>query len=94
MIVGFDHHIAAAGEHLGNVLRLMVEGVAFPRDGTQYEVFSHEGDDIGVLATADVSYAISFMKSRGRQVGKMKTCASHYNPAFSFAWEGWHWLDR
>ena len=61
-------------------------------------MYSHEGDDLGQVSTADVSFAIHFMKQRGRMVGKLKDhpydpvtkqWLSTYEPAFTFAWEGW-----
>jgi hypothetical protein len=85
--------IADAGEHMGRVIRLMVDGVAFHNEGKMYHVFSHEGDELGTLSTADVSYAINYMKRKGREVGKCSTYTDDprfkNDPAFTFAWEGW-----
>jgi hypothetical protein len=94
-MVDLSKEIDLAGEHIGKVIRMMVDGVAFPdnHDSRRYVVYSHEGDDLGHISTNDVGYAISFMKQRGRQVGKMRTTSTNFAPAFSFAWIGWHWLD-
>lgn len=95
--------IAAAGEHLGAVMRALYAGVAFRVDGKTYEIFSHEGDPLGTISTADLNFAIHNMRQMGREVGKLqdrkydwatKTWASTYEPAFTFAWVGWHPIDR
>jgi hypothetical protein len=87
--------IEKAGAHLGRVIQMMVDGVAFPQaeDRREYHVFSHEGDELGKIATADVNYAIAFMKKQGRRVGKCHTHQSDL-PAFTFGWEDWlRWDD-
>jgi hypothetical protein len=94
--------IAAAGVHLGSVIRALYDGVAFRVDGKTYEIFSHEGDPLGNITTADLNFAINTMRRMGREVGKLqdrkydnvtKTWATTYEPAFSFAWVGWHPID-
>lgn len=91
--------IAGAGTHLGNVIRTLHDGVAFRHCGQTFNVFSHEGDELGKLSTADVNFAVCYMKRLGRQVGKC-THPTFTNsqgihgplagePAFTFAWEGW-----
>lgn len=100
-----DTIIAKAGEHFAKVIKLMCDGVAFPdeKDGKKFHVFSHEGDELGTLSAADVSYAIHFVKQQGRQVGKMKSMfierliggkmtfrEEPTRPAYTFAWEGWY----
>ena len=92
-----DEIVEMAGEHIGGVIMMMYDGVAFPDsiDSQRYQVVSHEGDELGWLSTSDVEFAICFMKQRGKQVGK---CSSFYRglmncrhkPGFSFAWEGTH----
>jgi hypothetical protein len=91
--------ITSAGQHLGNVIKMLVDGVAFRTSGVVFDVFSHEGDPLGEITTADLSFAICYMKRLGRQVGKLrhrtwdnesKTFSETYEPAFTFAWQGWH----
>ena len=97
--------ISSASQHLGEVIRMMYEGVAFhdAHNTRLYNVFSHEGDELGSIEHADVSYAICYMKKLGRPVGKLehrhwdpvtKKYSSTVEPAFSFAWEGWHPIDQ
>lgn len=87
--------IAGAGEHLGGVIKMLVDGIAFPVEGNgkKYWVFSHEGDELGELTTAEVNFATHYMKRLGRVTGV------HYlykgrrtNPGITFAWEG-SWDD-
>ncbi len=91
-----EQAITQAGSHMGRVIKLLYDGVAFRQDGRTFNVFSHEGDELGQLSTNDVSYAISFMKNMGRPVGKCKHPTfqhgepGHLEPAFTFAWQGWH----
>jgi hypothetical protein len=94
--------IISAGQHLGAVMQAMYDGVAFRRDGKTYEIFSHEGDPLGTISTADLNFAVNCMRRMGREVGKLqdrkydfatKTWATTYEPAFSFAWVGWHPID-
>jgi len=96
--------ISKAGEHFGRVIKKMCDGVAFPdeKDGKLYHVFSHEGDELGTLTAADVSYAIHFVKQQGRMVGKMRSSFSHMvdgklkfyeeptRTAYTFAWVDWY----
>ena len=97
--IDFTKAIAAAGEHVGKVIQLLVDGVAFRENGNWYRVFSHEGDLIGRVTTNDLGYAISFMKRQGRAVGKVphptfiSNNLGHIEPSFTFAWEGWFMLD-
>ena len=80
---------------MAGVIRMMFDGVAFRRDAQTFDVFSHEGDELGSLSTADVTYAIHLLKRMGRLVGKI----THYTmrddpkyasePAFTFAWVDW-----
>lgn len=112
-MLNIEQIIADAGNHIGKVIRAMYDGVALPKhsDTRMYEVFSHEGDEIGQFTTADVEYAVSFMKKRGILVGKTHGTQNmpvpggpviHYigrqpidlRVAYSFAWSGWHHLDR
>jgi hypothetical protein len=95
--------MAEAGSHLANVIQVLYDGVAFPAGGKVYDVFSHEGDELGQITTADLNFATHFMKRRGRAVGKLmhsdwdpvtKKFSTNYVPAFSFAWEGWHPIDQ
>lgn len=90
--------IASAGQHLGAVMTAMYEGVAFRRDGKTYDIFSHEGDSLGTISTADLNFAINCMRRMGREVGKCKhrqwdsvtkKFGTEYEPAFTFAWVGW-----
>lgn len=102
MSFNIDVVTAHAGLHMGLVIRLLYEGVAFRKDGTTFEIFSHEGDELGLITTADLSFAINFVKrTTGRAVGKCKhhqydpvakKFSDTYEPAFTFAWEGWHAL--
>jgi hypothetical protein len=91
--------ISSAGQHLGNVIKMLVEGVAFRVNGATFEVYSYEGDVLGEITTADLSFAICYVKRLGRPVGKLKhfrwnnetkTYSTTYEPAFTFAWQGWH----
>lgn len=83
-------HIAGrAGLHLARVIQKMIDGVAFRQDGKTFNVFSHEGDELGTLTTEDVGYAISFMKRHGIAVGKCHSYMPADGPAFSFAWSDW-----
>ena len=95
--------IASAGLHLARVITALYDGVAFRVDGRTYEIFSHEGDPLGTISTADLNFAIHNMRQMGREVGKLqdrkydnvtKTWASTYEPAFTFAWVGWHPIDK
>jgi hypothetical protein len=90
--------MAQAGAHMASVIRTMFDGVAFRRDGQTYDVYSHEGDELGTLSTADVNFAIHLMKRMGRPVGKLKhnqydratqKFSLEYEPAFTFAWSDW-----
>lgn len=87
--------VAQAGTHMAMVIHTMFEGVAFRRDAFTFEVFSHEGDDLGTLTTADVNYAVHMLKRMGRPVGKLRniTMQTHplysNEPAFTFAWVDW-----
>jgi len=86
--------IDCAGPHLAKVIRTMVEGVAFPVLGNNklYICFSHEGEELGLLQTQDVNYAISYMKRRGRAVGKNRGYGlPNQMPAYTFGWVGWDW---
>jgi hypothetical protein len=94
--------IASAGVHLGAVMQALYDGVAFRKDGKTYEIFSHEGDPLGAISTADLNFAVNCMRRMGREVGKLqdrkfdfatKTWSATYEPAFSFAWVGWHPID-
>jgi hypothetical protein len=87
-----------AGDHIARVVQLLIDGVAFPTDGKTYEVFSHEGDELGSITTADLGFAINLMRRMGREPGKCKhytydpatkTFPPTYQPAFTFAWVGW-----
>lgn len=84
-----------AGAHVRKVVQAMIDGVAFRRDAHTFEVFSHEGDELGILMTADVNYAIHVMKRAGRPVGKLThlTMRNHpfysQEPAYTFAWVDW-----
>ncbi len=86
---------SAAGTHLANVIRTMHDGVAFRKDAATFEVFSHEGDDLGLLSTADVNFAIHLVKRMGRPVGKLTHITMQKNPlyahepAYTFAWSDW-----
>jgi hypothetical protein len=91
--------INTAGQHLGNVIKMLVDGVAFRQTGSVFFVFSHEGDPLGEISTADLNFAICYMKRLGRQVGKLKhftydpavkAWSTTYEPAFTFSWQGWH----
>lgn len=85
---------ASSGDVLERTINAMIDGVAFPdgMDSKLYRVFSHEGDDICTLSTAEVNFAIFYMKQQGRRVGTMEyDIPSH--PGFSFAWQGRHYLD-
>jgi len=91
--------IASAGAHLAAVIAAMYEGVAFRRDGKTYDIFSHEGDELGSISTADLNFAIHTVRRMGREVGKCKhhqydpitkKLSPEYEPAFTFAWVGWH----
>lgn len=90
-----DTAVAAAGTHIGRVIRLLHEGVAFRVDGGLFHVFSHEGDELGFVSTADLNFAVCLVKRMGRQVGKCNSTTTHKHgpymgePAFTFAWEGW-----
>jgi hypothetical protein len=80
----------------------MYDGVAFrqhPIAGGGYDVFSHEGDELGHISAADVSYAIMIVKKLGQFVGKChhnvwdpiaKKPSTFSEPGFTFAWVGWH----
>lgn len=92
-----------AGSQIARAIRLMYDGVAFRKNNATFEVFSHEGDKLGEISVADVSYAIMIVKKAGRPVGKCKdqkfdsatkTWADTYEPAFTFAWIGWHPIDK
>ena len=85
---------AEAGDTMQRVIEMMIDGVAFPDDKDRriYDVFSHEGDNLGRLSSTEVQFAMHYMKQRGRRVGTLR----HNHPAhpgFSFAWEGRHWID-
>lgn len=92
--------IASAGAHLAAVIAAMYEGVAFRVDGKTYEIFSHEGDPLGTISTADLNFAIHTVRRMGREVGKCKQYPfdpvsrtfdyTWYEPAFTFGWVGWH----
>jgi len=84
--------VAAAGDHIGRVIRDMYNGIAFwnasKSKGLAYSVFSHEGDELGSYTTMDVQYAVNFMKRHGIPVGKLTDeCPAH--PGLSFSWQGW-----
>jgi hypothetical protein len=94
--------IASAGVHLGAVMQALYDGVAFRKDGKTYEIFSHEGDELGTISTADLNFATNCMRRMGREVGKLKhhqwdpvakKFSVEYEPAFTFAWVGWHPID-
>ena len=86
-----------ASDNIRGVIIKMMNGVAFPHGGTQYEVFSHEGDELGVVSKVDVEYAIRFMRLRKVHVGKMKHMVVNHETktlvdggiAFTFGWSGW-----
>jgi len=84
-----------AGSHMRKVIKAMIDGVAFRRDALWFDVYSHEGDELGQISTADVNYAIHFMKKAGRPVGKLTHITMQKNPfychepAFTFAWVDW-----
>lgn len=80
--------VATAGQ-FGRVIQLLIDGVAFRENGVQYRIFSHEGDELGLISTADVNFATNFMRRLGRKVGKCHGFPLH-EPAFTFAWQGWH----
>lgn len=92
--------IASAGAHLAAVIAAMYDGVAFRRDGKTYDIFSHGGDELGSISTADLNFAIHTVRRMGREVGKCKQYHfdqvsrtfdyTRYEPAFTFAWVGWH----
>jgi hypothetical protein len=93
---------ASAGSHMACVISALYDGVAFRVDGKTYEIFSHEGDPLGSISTADLNFAINLVRRMGREVGKLqdrkydnvtRTWAATYEPAFSFAWVGWHPID-
>ena len=44
---------------------LLIAGVAFQRDGSNWDVISHEGDQIGVMSTFIVSETIHMLKKAG-----------------------------
>jgi hypothetical protein len=105
MTASFDFditsHVQAAGSHVGQVIQMLYDGVAFAtEDNKTYEVYNHCGDFVGMLNANDVQYAICFMKKRGRAVGKTATLLpirdgdssmrfTCTKPSFTFAWEGW-----
>ena len=86
-----------ASDNIRGVIIKMMNGVAFPLGGTAYEVFSHEGDELGVVSKVDVEYAIRFMRLRKIYVGKMKHMVYNHETktlvdggvAFTFGWSGW-----
>lgn len=92
--------VASIAINAGLALRLTVDkliaGVAFIEDDHRfYRVFSHEGDELGILSVIDVEYAISYMKRYGIEVGKCEHPAyrggySRCHPGFTFAWRGWY----
>lgn len=94
-----ERAVAQAGSHLGSVIQKLYDGVAFRLDGKTFHIISHSGDDeLGRISTADLSFAVHFMKQLGRPVGKCKNykydpvtrrCLHEYEPAFTFAWVGW-----
>ena len=96
----FLHSVAShAGSQIARAIRLMYDGVAFRKNNTTFEVISHEGDPIGEISVADVSYAIMAVKNAGQPVGKCKQrtydpitkrIGDTFEPAFTFAWIGWH----
>ena len=92
------HSIAdEASVNIRGVILKMMNGVAFPLGGTQYELFSHEGDELGVVSKVDVEYSIRFMRLHGVHVGKMKHMMYDHETktlvdggvAFTFGWSGW-----
>lgn len=93
-----DNICSKAGEHLSSVIKMLWDGVGFPRDSERsYHVFSHEGDELGILSNADVNFAIHFMKRQGYPVGKLASLKPNQLPgflrfeiAFTFAWQGFH----
>ncbi len=86
-----DAAIANVGDHMKSVIQMLVDGVAFFETGILYRVFSHEGDELGTISTADLVYAIHYLKRSGREVGKCRNeLGTRFNPGFSFAWKGWH----
>jgi hypothetical protein len=91
-----------AGSQVARAIQMMYDGVAFRKNNLVYEVYSHEGDGLGEISVADVSYAIMTVKQAGQPVGKLqdrkydnvtKTWSATYEPAFTFAWVGWHPID-
>jgi hypothetical protein len=60
--------------------------VAFPINNGMYEVFSHEGAELGKLATSEVNMAICMAKRHGIEVGKLQ---EKMGVAFTFGWQGW-----
>ena len=93
---------AEAGSHIANVIQMMYDGVAFRQHSSKgggFDVFSHEGDELGHIAVADLSYAIMVVKKLGQAVGKChhnvwdpitRTASTFSEPGFTFAWVGWH----
>lgn len=90
--------LLGATTHLREVLEMLIQGVAFVNlrkvngqdvwGGKTYEVYSHQGDPLGELSTADINYAIYYMKKRGRAIGKCSHLASGW-PGFTLSWQGW-----
>lgn len=86
----------ASGNIRGVIIK-MLNGVAFPHGSVAYEVFSHEGDELGIVSKVDVEYAIRFMRLRKVYVGKMKNMMYNHETkmlvdggvAFTFGWSGW-----
>lgn len=93
--------VASAGEHIGKVIQMLHDGVAFPNVQNnrllEYQVISHEGDELGIITTADLNFAIHFMKRNGWPVGKYVDGyqMSTLKTAFTFGWQGWfHQLTK
>ena len=64
---------------------LLIAGVAFQKDGTTWEVFSHEGDEIGKMSTFIVSETICMLKKAGLKLNNSPYYQgpdAHPNPPF------------
>lgn len=86
--------LQAGGTHVARVIQTMFDGVAFRKDNLTFEVYSHEGDDLGLLSVADVNYVIHLLKRMGRSVGKITHVSAQgaqyaHEPAYTFAWSDW-----
>jgi hypothetical protein len=77
MFPGLDDRLRVCAE-------LLVTGVAFQQDGKTWSVFSHEGEEIGIMSTYWVNATTHAMKKLGWKVNGFDPIMYGDKPAITF----------